>query len=307
MFGSIFTTLIVQPIFNLLVFINAIIPGHNFGLAVIIFTVLIRLAMWPLVKKQLHHSKAIRELQPEIKKIKQQSGGDRRKESQLLMELYKEREVNPLSSLGVLLLQLPILFGLFAGLRKLIDDPNQLINFSYSWMHHFGWMQTIAGDIHRFDSTLLGFIDLKRTASEASGIYWPAFILVVVSAAMQYVQSKQLMPQSKDAKSLREVLRSGSKGAQPDQQEVTEAASRSMLFLFPLLIFLAGIHFAAALSLYMLVSSLVAYIQQTKILNEDVEEESKIKVTYSKASEQPEKKPKQKKSKPRSKNRRRRR
>jgi YidC/Oxa1 family membrane protein insertase len=63
-----FETLIVQPIFNLLVLIYAIIPGHNFGLAIIIFTVLVRLMMWPLVKKQLNHAKALRELQPELKK-----------------------------------------------------------------------------------------------------------------------------------------------------------------------------------------------------------------------------------------------
>ncbi|NDC22034.1 hypothetical protein EBZ57_01530, partial [bacterium] len=66
-----FNDFVVQPLFNLLVTIYAIIPGHNFGLSIIIFTVLIRLALWPLVKKQLHQTKAMRKLQPEIKKIKQ--------------------------------------------------------------------------------------------------------------------------------------------------------------------------------------------------------------------------------------------
>jgi YidC/Oxa1 family membrane protein insertase len=55
-----FTTLIVQPLFNLLVFVYAILPGHNFGLALIIFTIIIRLLLWPLVKKQLHQAKAAR-------------------------------------------------------------------------------------------------------------------------------------------------------------------------------------------------------------------------------------------------------
>src|SRR3989344_6707778 len=96
-----FTTIIVQPIFNLLVLIYALIPGHNFGLAVIIFTVLIRLAMWPLVKKQLHHARAMRELAPELKKIKAAAGGDRQKASKMTMELYKEREINPFASLGI--------------------------------------------------------------------------------------------------------------------------------------------------------------------------------------------------------------
>jgi YidC/Oxa1 family membrane protein insertase len=79
MFANIFTTIIIQPIFNLLVLIYALIPGHNFGLAIVIFTILVRLAMWPLVKKQLNHAKAMRELTPELKKIKAAAKGNRQK------------------------------------------------------------------------------------------------------------------------------------------------------------------------------------------------------------------------------------
>src|SRR6185503_21187030 len=97
-----FTTIIVQPIFNLLVLITALLPGHNFGLAIIVFTIIVRLLMWPLVRKQLHHAKAMRELAPELKKIKQSTKGNRAEESRLTMELYKEREINPFATLGVL-------------------------------------------------------------------------------------------------------------------------------------------------------------------------------------------------------------
>src|SRR4249920_850782 len=110
-----FTTLIVQPIFNLLVLIYALLPGHNFGLAIIIFTVIVRLLMWPLVKKQLHQAKAMRELQPEIKRIKKAASGDKQKESMMLMELYKEREISPFGSIGILIVQLIILIGLYQG------------------------------------------------------------------------------------------------------------------------------------------------------------------------------------------------
>src|ERR1700759_4235860 len=96
-----FTTIIVQPIFNLLVLIYALIPGHNFGMAIIIFTVIVRLLMWPLVKKQLHQAKLMRQLQPELKRIKAETKGDRQKESMMVMELYKERGINPFSSLGL--------------------------------------------------------------------------------------------------------------------------------------------------------------------------------------------------------------
>src|ERR1700690_4423004 len=96
-----FTTFIEQPIFNLLVLIYALVPGHNFGLAIIIFTIIMRLLMWPLVKKQIRQAKSMRELQPEIKKIKLAAKGDKQKESAMTMELYKERGVNPFASLGI--------------------------------------------------------------------------------------------------------------------------------------------------------------------------------------------------------------
>src|SRR3954466_7446035 len=110
-----FTTLIVKPLFNLLVLIYALLPGHNFGLALIIFTIIIRLALWPVLKKQLHHAKAMRALQPEIKRIKQATKGNRQKESQMMMELYKERGINPFATFPILILQLIILIGLYSG------------------------------------------------------------------------------------------------------------------------------------------------------------------------------------------------
>src|SRR4051812_27667164 len=123
-----FTTLVTQPIFNLLVFIYALLPGHNFGLAIIIFTIVVRLALYPLVRKQLRQVKVMRKLQPELKTIKKKAGGNRQKESLLLMELYKERGVNPLGSIGILIPQLIILIGLYQGLVKVVKNPQQIID-----------------------------------------------------------------------------------------------------------------------------------------------------------------------------------
>ena len=264
-----FTTLVVQPIFNLLVLIYAVIPGHNFGVAIILFTILVRLLMWPLVKKQLHHAKAMRKLQPELKKIKQAAGGDRQKESKLVMELYKEREINPFASLGLVLVQLPIFLGLYLGIKRLVDNPQQIIDFSYSFIHDLSWMQTLAQDIHRFDESLFGLVNLGQKAVGDNGIYWPAMLIVIVGAATQYYQSKQLMPQSKDARSLRSILKEAGQGKSADQQEVGVAMGRWMLYLIPGFVFIFGLNFPAALPLYWLTNSLVAVIQQGRVLKED--------------------------------------
>ncbi len=159
-----FTHLIVQPIFNLLVLVYALIPGHNFGLALILFTIIIRLLMWPLVKRQLKQTKVMRTLQPELKRIKRETKGDKQKESMMMMELYKERGVNPLGTIPILIVQLIILLGLYSGLRKVIADPKQIVDFAYPSLQHLGWMQHVAHNIHAFDNTLFGLMDLTRSA-----------------------------------------------------------------------------------------------------------------------------------------------
>ncbi len=265
-----FTTIIVKPIFNLLVLIYAILPGHNFGLAIIVFTVLIRLFMWPLVKKQLHQAKAMRELQPELKRIKAETKGDRQKESMMVMALYKEREINPFASLGLVLLQLPIFIGLYSCLRRIVVDPHTLISFSYSWTHSLPWMKTLAHDITKFDNSLFGIVDLTRSAlKKGGGVYWPAMIIVLGSAVSQYYQSKQLLPDNKDSRGLRTILKDAGSGKQADQGEVNAAVGRSTRYFLPVLIFIITIGLAAALPLYWLTSGVVAYIQQAKVLGRD--------------------------------------
>ncbi len=264
-----FTTLIVQPIFNLLVLIYALLPGHNFGLSLVIFTILIRLLLWPLIRKQLHQAKAMRSLQPEIKKVKQAAKGNRTKESQMLMELYKERGINPFATFPILIVQLIILIGLYSGLRRVISDPHNLVTFAYPSLQHLGWMRGLAHNIHLFDNTLFGFVDLGRAALGKGGIYWPAMFIVLGSAVAQFYQSKQLLPDTKDQRGLRDILKSASDGKQADQSEVNAAVGRSTRYLLPVMIFLFTVNIASALSLYWLVGGVVAFIQQAIVLNRD--------------------------------------
>ena len=266
-----FTTIIVQPIFNLLVLIYALLPGHNFGLAIVIFTLIVRLLMWPLVKKQITQAKAMRELAPEIKKIKAAAKGNRQEESRLTMELYREREINPFASFGVLLIQLPILIGLYSGLRKIINDPHQITTFSYSFIRHLSWIQHLTHNIKAFDDSLFGAVNLTRTAVETSGIYWAAMVIVVASAIAQYFQGKQLMPQDPQARSLRKILTEAGGGKDADQAEVNAAVGRSTQYLIPFMVFIVSIRLAVALPLYWLTSSVIAYVQQARVLNEDVQ------------------------------------
>ena len=264
-----FTTLIAQPIFNLLVAIYALLPGHNFGLAIIVFTIIIRLLLWPLVKKQLHQTKVMRKVQPELKKIKQQTKGDRQKEALMTMELYKERGIKPMASIGVVLLQLPILLALYSGLNRVIKDPHQLHDFAYPFLQDLSWMQQLGQNIHLFDESLFGVVDLTKSAIGANGLYVPALVLVLGSVTIQFFQSRQLLPQAKDGRSLRSILRDAGSGKQTDQSEVNAAVGRSTMYFLPIMIFFFTVSLASALSLYWLVGGLVAFLQQSIILRED--------------------------------------
>lgn len=265
-----FTTFIVQPLFNLLVLIYAILPGHNFGFALIIFTVIIRLLLWPLVRKQLHQARAMRKLQPEMKRIKEKTKGNKQKEQQMLLELYKERGINPVGTLPILAVQFIVLIGLYSGLRKVITNKHNLITFAYPAIRHLAWMQTLAGNIHRFDNTLFGVVDLSRSALKpGGGVYWPAMIIVAGSAVAQYFQAKQLMPTSPDQRGLRAILKDAGAGKQADQSEVNAAVGRSTRFLLPVMIFIFTVNLASALSLYWLTGGVVAFIQQSLVLRKD--------------------------------------
>src|SRR5665213_91431 len=267
-----FTTLIVRPIFNLLSLIYAILPGHNFGLAIIIFTIIIRMFMWPLVKKQLKQAKAMRKLQPEIKRIKKETKGSKQKESAMLMELYKERGVKPLGSIGTLIIQFIILIGLYSGLRRVVYDPSAIVTFSYPFIQHLGWMKHIATDPRAFKSTLFGIVNLNRAGLSKTGVYWPAMVIVVASAITQFFQGKQLMPTDTEGRKLREILRSAGDGKSADQSEVNAAIGRGTRYFLPIMVFLFTVSYPSALSLYWFVGGLVAYIQQAIVLREDVNE-----------------------------------
>lgn len=274
--GQLFHVLIGKPIFNLLILLIALLPGHNLGAAIIVFTIIVRMAMYPLLRKQLHHAIALRKLQPEIKRIKKQTKGDRQRESQLLMELYKEREVNPMGSIGIILIQLPILIALYSGISKIIKDPNMVISGAYTWVQHLPYMQELAAGTVTFDETLFGFVDLTRAAVSSQGFYFPAFVLVVMSVVIQFVQSKSLMMVDKNARNLRQIFKDTAAGKEVEQAEIQAATSRMTLYMIPFFLFMVSISLASALSLYWFVGGLVAYIQQRRILGQDVEEMEKI-------------------------------
>lgn len=270
---NLFDTFIVQPIFNLLALIYGIIPGGDFGVSLILFTIIVRLAMWPLVKKQLHQTKLMRGLQPELKKIKSKAAGNKQTESQLMMELYRERGVKPFSTFGLLFLQLPIFIALYQVIQIITTQRDRIEAFTYAPIEQLKPIADIINSAsHQFNESLLGIVNLSRLGLENGSLYWPVIIIAAIAAGLQYIQSRQITPHNDSKKKLRDVFRDASAGKDVDQAEVSAIMTNRMIMFFPLLTFMIGLYLPGALVLYFAVSSAVAIVQQHILLGRDVQE-----------------------------------
>ena len=270
---SLFDLILVQPIFNILLFIYSVIPGHDFGIALILFTILIRFVLWPLVRKQLHQTKVMQSLQPEIAKIKARTKGNRQLESQLMMELYKERGVNPLGSIGLLLLQLPVLLTLYSVVRLITTGtgPN-IAKYAYPFLQSMPYVKQIIAHPSQFNDTLFGVINLTKVAIGKEGVYIPVLLMAICAALLQFWQSRQLLPKVQEGRRLRDILKEQAAGKQIDQSEMSALMSRRMSYMFPVVTFIVSIYLAGALVLYLLTTSAVAVLQQRRVLNRDDKE-----------------------------------
>lgn len=120
------TETIAQFFSTILGYIYSVVP--NFGLAIIILTVLIKLVTFPLNNKQLQSSKKMQELNPEIKKIQQKYKNDKAKQNQAMTEFMQKNKINPLAGCLPMLVQLPILYGIFRLLRETGTYLGETIN-----------------------------------------------------------------------------------------------------------------------------------------------------------------------------------
>jgi len=165
MFESIaylFDLLLYQPLFNALVLFYKYIPGHDFGAAVILLTLLIRIILLPVASKSLKSQKAMQKIQPALQEIQKKYKNDKERLTKETLEVYRKEKINPFSGLFLGLVQLPVLIALYGVFWKGIKAPElSLISLSF-----------------------LGLIDLSK----------PNIVLAVLAGILQYFQTKMILP-----------------------------------------------------------------------------------------------------------------
>lgn len=252
----------------------SLVPGGDFGIALIIFTVLVRWALWPLVKKQLHQVKAMQKMQPELARIKKESKGNKQLESMQMMELYKKHDINPFSSIGVLFIQLPIFIALYQVIIIFTSQRDKVARFTYDFLKDVGPIKELIAHPEHLNEKLFGIFDLTKQAivSQPLSINIFLLILAIAAAVTQYIMSKQTTPTQKSSKTIKEIMNEAADGKQADQSEMNAVMMRNMTRFMPIMMFFIMINLPGALVLYYTVSNLVAVVQQRHILNQDAEE-----------------------------------
>lgn len=273
---NIFETLVVQPIFNLLLGLYNIIPGADFGIALIIFTILVRFALWPLVVRQLHQVKQMRKLQPQLKKIKIATKGNKQLESMQMLELYKEHDVKPFRSILTLLIQLPIFIALYQVIQIFTSHRDQIGQFTYGFLKNIEPIKELIAHPDSFHEKLLGVIDLTAHAIGGPGGFNVfLIILAILAAASQYFISRQTNPNT-TTKRFRDVMAEAAEGKPADQSELNAVMMSKMTKILPFFMLFIMLGLPGALALYYATSNIFAAIQQHYILKRDAEEMDEI-------------------------------
>ncbi len=240
--GALFHTFVYQPLYNILVLLYNIIPGADFGVAIIAITIFLRFLLIPIYKKQIESQKKLQELQPKIKRIQNKTKDNKEAQAKELMELYKEHKTNPFSGCLPLIIQLIFLIAIY---RILLNISGNQLTVDAAQLYSF---VKAPADINHF---FISVIDLTK----------PSIIIAALAAIAQFFQTKMLMTTSKEDEK-KDTSDSDKENQQPD---IAQMMTKQMLFIGPILTLFIGITFAAGLSLYWLTSTLFMLIQQIYI------------------------------------------
>jgi YidC/Oxa1 family membrane protein insertase len=224
---------------NVLLWIYNII-GQNFGVAIILFTILIRIVTWPLNAQQMKGAKAMQDLQSDKdwQAIQKKYAKDREKLAQEQMRVYREKGINPFGSCLPTLVQFPIIIALYQSIiRALASTPLDLLNLSRS-------INTDILDAASLIPLNSKFLWMNLGQHESVAVFGFALpTLAIIVALTTYVQSKLTLPPS----------------ASPNDQGA--AIGQSMAYTMPLMLGWFALTFPSGLAVYFITSNILGIIQ----------------------------------------------
>jgi YidC/Oxa1 family membrane protein insertase len=227
-----FTTILIQPIYNVFIALIAYIPTHDAGIAIILLTLILRGVFLPTFARAMRTQHAMRSVEGDIAKINQEHKDDAVLRGQKTMELFKKHDIRPFSSILALLIQLPVFIALYAVfLRE--GFPKIATDLVYSF----------TPTPSEVSSVFLGFLDLTHSH---------LIVLALIVAGAQYLQSRisaGTMPSN----------------LPPEKEQMMLMQRQMLLYFFPFMMGFITYTLPAAAGLYLLTNALVSIAQEFAI------------------------------------------
>jgi len=258
---NIFNTLLIIPILNALIGVYKLltlvaIPGA-LGFSLIILTVIIRLILHPLTAAQLKSTQKMAQMKPHLDRLSAQYKNDKTRLQQEQLNLYKEAGINPASGCLPLLIQMPILIGLYNLFFQLLNPENSVekIVTSINNVVYFPFLKIATLDLSFFG------LNLAYKPSDWQKYGWFLLAIPVITALLQYYQTKTMMPPAPKA-----IVKSNE---EPKKEDMNEMMQKQMTIMMPLMIGFFAFSFPIGLALYWNTYTIFGIIQQ-RHLNKNV-------------------------------------
>ena len=222
--------IIQQPLTNILIIISSVFGG-DFGVSIILLTIVINLILLPLTLSQIRSTKKMQELQPKLAELQKKYAKDKQKLAQEQMVLYKQSGIKPAGCALTMIIQLPVWIALYQSIMLVMAiAPEGLLNLSrylYPWDGVYAALP--------LNPEFLGILNLSQ----------PNFILAILVGVTQWVQQKMIQTPSTD----------------PGQAQ----SQQMMQWMFPMMFTLFGMFFPSGLALYWVVNSIFRIVLQYKL------------------------------------------
>jgi YidC/Oxa1 family membrane protein insertase len=227
--ASFFNTFFFQPLYNGLIFLFDILPWADAGIIVILFTVLVKLFLFPLSFKSVKTQLQMKKFEPELKRIREDIK-DKQEQALKIMAFYKEKGINPFASLFLILIQLPIIFALYyIFLKSGLPSVNESLLYPF------------IGKPEQVNMLFLGLIDIAKKSA----------VLAVLAAVSSYFQLKFSMP----------PLPKREENA-TFKDDLARTMNLQMRYVFPVIVLFISYNISGAVALYWLTSNIFTIAQE---------------------------------------------
>ena len=238
-----YSTFFYGPLYNGLVLFINVIPWHNVGVAVVLFTILIKVILFPLSQKSVRNQFEMKLIEPELNEIKLKYKDNKQVQAEKTMLLYKEKGINPFSGIFLMLIQLPVLIALYQIFLR-GGLPNIDMNLIYSFIKVPSLINMNLFGINIADKSI---------------------VFALLASISQFIQMQITLPKTKKNTTTKD-------SKTPDfKDELAKSMNMQMKYIMPIVIFFIAKSFPVVVSLYLITSSLFAvgqelYVRKTRVL-----------------------------------------